>query len=49
MAAALHLLVDGPSVVYIAGFALVTVLAEIYIRYSRYASVLHWLTLSLFA
>ncbi len=49
MAAALHLLVDGPTVVYIAGFAIVTVLAEIYVRYSRYASVLRWLTLSLFA
>ena len=49
MAAALHLLVDGPTVVYIAGFAIVTVLAEILVRYSRYASVLRWLTLSLFA
>ena len=49
MAAALHLLVDGPKVAYIAGFAIVTVLAEIYIRYARYASVLRWLTLSLFA
>jgi hypothetical protein len=49
MAAALHLLVDGPVIVYIAGFAIVTVLAEIFVRYSRYASVLRWLTLSLFA
>src|SRR5271165_5513546 len=32
MAAALHLLVDGPTVVYVAGFAIVTVLAEIYVR-----------------
>jgi Mn2+/Fe2+ NRAMP family transporter len=42
-------LVDGPTVVYIAGFAIVTVLAEVFVRYSRYASVLRWLTLSLFA
>ena len=49
MAAALHLLVDGPTVVYIAGFAIVTVLAEVFVRYARYASVLRWLTLSLFA
>jgi len=49
MAAALRLLVDGPVVVYIAGFAIAIVLAEVFIRYSRYASVLRWLTLSLFA
>ena len=49
MAAALHLLVDGPTIVYVAGFAIVTVLAEIFINYARYASVLRWLTLSLFA
>jgi NRAMP (natural resistance-associated macrophage protein)-like metal ion transporter len=49
MAAALHLLIDGPILIYVAGFAIVTVLAEVFIRYSRYASVLRWLTLSLFA
>jgi Mn2+/Fe2+ NRAMP family transporter len=41
MAAALHLLVDGPTIVYVAGFAIVTVLAEVFISYARYASVLH--------
>ena len=49
MAAALHLLIEGPSLIYVAGFAIVTVLAEVFVRYSRYASVLRWLTLSLFA
>ena len=49
MAAALGLLVDGPVILYIAGFATVTVLAEVFISYARYASVLRWLTLSLFA
>jgi NRAMP (natural resistance-associated macrophage protein)-like metal ion transporter len=49
MAAALRLLIDGPVPVYVAGFAVVTVLAEVFIDYSRYASMLRWLTLSLFA
>jgi Mn2+/Fe2+ NRAMP family transporter len=49
MAAALHLLVVAPAVLYVAGFAVVTVLLEVFMRYSRYASVLRWLTLSLFA
>jgi NRAMP (natural resistance-associated macrophage protein)-like metal ion transporter len=49
MAAALRLLVAGPMVIYVAGFGIVTVLLEIFMRYSRYASVLRWLTLSLLA
>ena len=35
--------------IYVASFAIVTVLLEVFVRYSRYASVLRWLTLSLFA
>ena len=49
MAAALKLLIDAPTIIYIAGFAIVMTLMEIFMRYSRYASVLRWLTLSLFA
>ena len=49
MAAALHLLINGPMLIYVAGFAIVTVLLEVFVRYSRYASVLRWLSLSLFA
>lgn len=49
MAAALKLLIDGPALVYVAVFAVVSVLLEIFLRYSRYVSVLKWLTLSLFA
>jgi NRAMP (natural resistance-associated macrophage protein)-like metal ion transporter len=49
MAAALRLLIAGPLALYIAGFAIVSVLLEVFMRYSRYASVLRWLTLSLFA
>ena len=49
MAAALKLLVDGPLLLYVAMFAVLTVLLETFLRYSRYVSVLKWLTLSLFA
>ena len=49
MAAALRLLVDGPQLVFVAAFAIVTVLLEVFMRYSRYASILRWLTISLFA
>ncbi len=49
MAAALRLLVDGPQLIFVAAFAIVTALLEVFMRYSRYASVLRWLTISLFA
>jgi NRAMP (natural resistance-associated macrophage protein)-like metal ion transporter len=49
MSAALQLLVGGPMLVYVAAFAVVIVMLEVFMRYSRYASVLRWLTLSLFA
>jgi NRAMP (natural resistance-associated macrophage protein)-like metal ion transporter len=49
MAAALRLLIHGPMPVYVAGFAIVSVAIEVFMRYSRYASVLRWLTLTLFA
>jgi NRAMP (natural resistance-associated macrophage protein)-like metal ion transporter len=49
MAAALRLLLPGPAVLYITAFAIVTVVLEVFTRYSSYASVLRWLTLSLFA
>jgi NRAMP (natural resistance-associated macrophage protein)-like metal ion transporter len=49
MGAALKLLVGGPALIYVALFGLVTVLLEVFSRYSRYVSVLKWLTLSLFA
>jgi NRAMP (natural resistance-associated macrophage protein)-like metal ion transporter len=49
MAAALRLLVNAPIVIYIIGFAVVTVTLEVFMRYSRYASILRWLTLSLLA
>ncbi|HEX3984527.1 MAG TPA: divalent metal cation transporter [Acidisoma sp.] len=49
MAAALRLLIQGPLLLYVAGFAVLSVGMEVFLRYSRYVSVLKWLTLSLFA
>src|SRR3984885_10917256 len=47
MAAALRLLITGPMLLYVAGFGIVSVAIEIFMSYSRYASVLRWLTLTL--
>ena len=49
MAAALRLLIEGPQLAYVAAFAVGTALIEVFMRYSRYVSVLRWLTISLFA
>jgi NRAMP (natural resistance-associated macrophage protein)-like metal ion transporter len=49
MAAAVELLIGGPAHVYVAIFAVVSVLLEIFVRYASYVSVLKWLTLALFA
>jgi Mn2+/Fe2+ NRAMP family transporter len=49
MGAALQLILPGPQWLYVAAFATVIVLLEVFMRYASYASVLRWLTLSLFA
>jgi NRAMP (natural resistance-associated macrophage protein)-like metal ion transporter len=49
MGAALRLLLPGPQWLYIAALAALTIVLEVFTRYARYASVLRWLTLSLFA
>jgi NRAMP (natural resistance-associated macrophage protein)-like metal ion transporter len=49
MGAALHLVIGGPTLIYVALFGLVSMLLEVFVRYSRYVRVLKWLTLSLFA
>ncbi|MGZ6012275.1 MAG: NRAMP family divalent metal transporter [Caulobacteraceae bacterium] len=49
MAAALKLVVGGPQLVYVAEFGVVSALLQVFSRYSRYVSVLKWLTISLFA
>jgi Mn2+/Fe2+ NRAMP family transporter len=43
------LLAGGPALLYVAAFGLGTVLLEVFMRYSRYVSVLKWLSLSLLA
>jgi NRAMP (natural resistance-associated macrophage protein)-like metal ion transporter len=49
MGAALQLILSGPQWLYVAAFAILIVLLEVFMRYASYASVLRWLTLSLFA
>ncbi|NMN05470.1 MULTISPECIES: divalent metal cation transporter [unclassified Novosphingobium] len=49
MAAAVHLLLPGPLLLYTLGFAVVSVALEVLVPYARYAGVLKWTTLSLFA
>jgi len=49
MAAALRLLIGGNALIYVAGFGILSLLLQIFVRFARYVSVLKWLTLSLFA
>jgi NRAMP (natural resistance-associated macrophage protein)-like metal ion transporter len=49
MGAALKLLIGGPQLLYILFFAVISVVLEVFARYSRYVSILKWLSLSLFA
>jgi NRAMP (natural resistance-associated macrophage protein)-like metal ion transporter len=49
MGAALQLLIGGHPAIYAAVFALGSLLLQIFIPYTRYASILKWLCLSLFA
>src|SRR5271170_4909445 len=49
MAAALQLLVGGPLLVFVAMFSIISVVLEVFVRYSHYVSILKWLTVSLFA
>jgi NRAMP (natural resistance-associated macrophage protein)-like metal ion transporter len=49
MGAALKLVIGGPAMLYVVVFGVVSALLQIFARYSRYVSVLKWLTLSLFA
>ncbi len=48
MGSALGLLAGGPTNLYTVGFAVLCVVLEVFLSYRRYASVLKWLTLSLF-
>lgn len=49
MGAGVELLAGGPTLLYVVGFGVATVLLEIFMRYSRYVAVLKWLSLSLLA
>ncbi|MFN3458834.1 MAG: NRAMP family divalent metal transporter [Novosphingobium sp.] len=49
MGAALGLIVPGPVLPATIAFGLVSILLEVFVSYSRYASVLKWATLSLFS
>jgi len=49
MGAAMHLLVAGPAQLYVVAFAVGCALLQIFSRYERYASILKWTSVSLFA
>src|ERR1700675_1380548 len=49
MGDALALIVGGPSHIYILFFALTSLTLQIFISFPRYAPILKWLTLALFA
>ena len=49
MADATKLLVGGHAIIYVLFFGVTSVVAQIFLDYKRYVSVLKWLTLSLFA
>ncbi|WP_375762753.1 Nramp family divalent metal transporter [Bradyrhizobium sp. B025] len=49
MGDALKLLIGGPATLYVVVFGAVSVIAQIFLKYERYVSILKWLTLVLFA
>lgn len=49
MADAGALVLGGPSLLYLVGFALFCALTEVFAQYKRYVRMLKWLTLALFA
>jgi NRAMP (natural resistance-associated macrophage protein)-like metal ion transporter len=49
MGAALQLLIGGPALAYTVSFALLSLLLQVFIPYSRYVRILKWLSLVLLA
>lgn len=49
MGDATKLLIGGPALLYVVGYGVISVVAQIFFDYKRYVSVLKWLTLCLFA
>lgn len=47
MATVMKLVVPGPAVAYLFGFAILILVLEVRVTYARYANVLKWLTLTL--
>jgi Mn2+/Fe2+ NRAMP family transporter len=44
-----HMLIGGPSHVYVIGLGVFCILLEVYVKYGSYVAILKWSTLSLFA
>ena len=49
MGAATQLLIGGPLLAYVSGYAVLSLLLQVFVRYARYIAWLKWLTLALFA
>jgi NRAMP (natural resistance-associated macrophage protein)-like metal ion transporter len=49
MADALKLVIGGPDLLYVVLFGIVCAALEVFVPYSRYVSILRWLTFALFA
>jgi Mn2+/Fe2+ NRAMP family transporter len=47
MGSALNLLMGGPTVVYTVLFAILSLLLQVFVRYSRYVRILKWLSMAL--
>jgi Mn2+/Fe2+ NRAMP family transporter len=48
-AAALNLMIGGPTALYCVLFAAISLVLQVWIPYQKYAGILKWMTLSLFA
>jgi NRAMP (natural resistance-associated macrophage protein)-like metal ion transporter len=49
MGSALQLLAGGPAMVYTAFFAILSLVLQVFVPYSRYVQILKWLSMALFA
>ncbi len=49
MGDALALIAGGPPLAYVVGFGVLCIVLQIFVRYTRYVSILKWLTVALFA
>ena len=44
-----RMIIGGPAGLYVVGFGLICIALQVFLQYTRYVSVLKWLTLALFA